>query len=77
MAEDTFFAHTHLGKIFLQEHGAYFDLLTTCFSKLQDIIGTKILIQILAMRHEDLPQYSVLARLNLLEKHKFLPSIHS
>lgn len=48
------------------------DHLTSRFSKLQDIIGTKIFPLILKLQGEDITRLSYLDRLHLLEKFDFL-----
>jgi hypothetical protein len=54
------------------EQYAYTDYLTTRFSKLQDIIDSKIFPLILKLQDEDITHLSYLDRLHLLEKFDFL-----
>jgi hypothetical protein len=65
---DIFFEHITYEQLASTDH------LTTRFSKLQDIIGSKLFPLILKEQDEDISELSYLDRLNLLEKLNFLPS---
>lgn len=56
------------------EHLAYLDMLTTRFSKLQDILGRKIFTLILEILGEEAPAF--IDKLNKLEKLGFIEEAH-
>lgn len=62
-------------KNFSDEQLGYLEILTTRFSKLQDLIGGKIFTLILSSVEENVEKLTMLDKLNLLEKKEFLESV--
>lgn len=54
----------------------YLELLVNRFAKLQDLLGSKIFPLLLQKLQEDSENFSLLDRLNKLEKLQLLPSAH-
>ncbi len=59
---------------FSDQEFSFLELLTSRFSKLQDIIGSKVFPLILRILEEDRESFSLLDRLPTLEKLNFLPT---
>ena len=62
-------------KSFSDEQLGYLELLTTRFSKLQNLIGGKIFTLILSSVGENVDTLTMVDKLNLLEKKEFLESV--